>query len=265
VFSCISLRELFMSFLNISIIITRCDFKLESFWCLGVTKVHCDGRTGFWWYQVILVSVAYILVFAFHQLVVSAVSWSFCLWLWLVLPESLCVITPGRSVFSGRNLHMETCDTGSVLGCRQRPEGSSSQLILGSCVLMALWVPLLGEFEEKWWSYLCFKVCRHSWGTSSPGLICVCTLWHRISSGHRQRPKDSYPRLPLSSCVLRVPGGFLWAAVVDLPALKGLSALLGGSIPPSTIWVWSPVAENLPRNFKCVLQCVSWNRNLFKI
>ena len=37
----------------------------------------------------------------------------------------------------------------------------------------------------------------------------------------RQRPEDSCTRQPLSSCVLRVLGRFLWAAVVDLPALIG--------------------------------------------
>ena len=62
----------------------------------------------------------------------------------------------------------ESYDTGPALGCRQKPEGSCPQLILGSCVPMALVVSLLGqEFEEKWWSYLCSKVCRHSWETSS--------------------------------------------------------------------------------------------------
>ena len=30
-----------------------------------------------------------------------------------------------------------------------------------------------------------------------------------------------------------------------LPAFTGLSALTGGSLPPSTIWVWRPVAEDL--------------------
>jgi hypothetical protein len=45
---------------------------------------------------------------------------------------------------------MERCGTGSALGYRQRPERSCHQLILGSCVLMALGGSLLGqEFEEK--------------------------------------------------------------------------------------------------------------------
>jgi hypothetical protein len=51
VFYCISLRELFMSFLKSFIIIMRCDFKSESCFCgmLGspgltvVVKLACDG------------------------------------------------------------------------------------------------------------------------------------------------------------------------------------------------------------------------------
>jgi hypothetical protein len=62
---------------------------------------------------------------------------------------------------------MESCGTGSALGYKQRLE-SFPQLILGSCFLMALGGYLLGqEFEEKWWSYLCWQVSRHSWETSS--------------------------------------------------------------------------------------------------
>ena len=85
------------------------------------------------------------------------------------------------------------------LGYRQKPEGSCPWLILGSCVLMALGGSLLGqEFEEKWWSYLCSQVCWHSWETSSLLAVFVyVVLWHRISSGHRWKPKDFCARQPL--------------------------------------------------------------------
>ena len=103
---------------------------------------------------------------------------------------------------------MESCGTGSALGCRQKPEGSCPWLFLGSCVLMALGRSLLGqEFEQKWWSYLCSQVCQHSWETSS--LLVVFgygVLWHRISSWHRQELEESCPSLLLSSCDLRVLG-----------------------------------------------------------
>jgi hypothetical protein len=62
---------------------------------------------------------------------------------------------------------MDSCGTGSAVGCRQKPEGSCPQLILGSCVLMTLGGSLLGlEFEEKWWCYLCLQVW-HSLETCS--------------------------------------------------------------------------------------------------
>ena len=45
-------------------------------------------------------------------------------------------------------------------------------MFLGSCVLIALDGPLLGqEFEQKLWSYLCSQVCGHSWGTSSLPMV----------------------------------------------------------------------------------------------
>ena len=98
--------------------------------------------------------------------------------------------------------------TGSALGYRQKPEESCPQLILGSCVLMALEGFLLGqEFEEKWWSYLCLQVCRYSWETSSLLAVFVfVALWHRISSGHRWELEDSCKAAPW---FLSVVCGFL--------------------------------------------------------
>jgi hypothetical protein len=104
--------------LKFSIIIMRCDFKSESCFSgvLGVSRAHCGGRTGFWWCQVALVSVSYVPALASCHLVISGVSWSCYLWLWLVPPASLCVRTPGKPVLSGRNLDMEHCGTGSATG-----------------------------------------------------------------------------------------------------------------------------------------------------
>jgi hypothetical protein len=186
-------------------------------------------------------SVGKVLALAFCHLAISDVSWSFCLWFWLVPPASLYVSTPQRPVLSGRNLGMESCGTDSALGCRQRTEGSCPHMILGSGVLMALWVSLLGhEFEEKWWPSLCSQVYRHSWETISLLVVFVCvSLLHKIHSGHRQRLEDSCSRQPLGFCVLRILGSFLWAAVVVLPVLTVLSALLGVSVPPSAIWLSS--------------------------
>ena len=70
----------------------RCDCKsVLFFWYVGTSRAHCGRRTGFWWCQIILVSVAYVLALASCHLVISGVSWSCCLWLWLVPPASLCV------------------------------------------------------------------------------------------------------------------------------------------------------------------------------
>ena len=83
-------------------------------------------------------------------------------------------------------------------------------MILGSCVLMALSRSLLGqEFEEKWWSYLCMQVCRHSWETSSFLVVFVNVaqdqVWVQVET---RRLLSQGP--PLGSCVLRVLGRFCW-------------------------------------------------------
>jgi hypothetical protein len=49
------------------------------------------------------------------------------------------------SFLSRRNLGIERRGKGSALGCRQKPEGFCPQLILGSCVLMAVGESLLGQ------------------------------------------------------------------------------------------------------------------------
>ena len=145
---------------------------------LGLTVVRELGSDD------ALVSVAYVFALASPHLVISGVSWSCRLWVWLVPPVSLNVGTPGRPVLSRRNLGMESCVTGSALGCRWKPEGSCSQLFLGSYVLMTLGWSLLGqEFGQKWWYFLCSQVCQHSWETSSlPAVFGYGALWHRISS-----------------------------------------------------------------------------------
>jgi hypothetical protein len=100
----------------------RCDFKsVLLFWCVGVSRAHCVGRIGFWWCQVTLVSIVYVLALASCHLVISGVSWSCCLWLWLVSPASLCVSTPERPVLSRRNLGMDSCGTWSAPGYRWKP------------------------------------------------------------------------------------------------------------------------------------------------
>ena len=175
------------------------------------------------------------------MIAIHHVNWSCCLWLWLVPSASLCVSTPRIPVLFGRNLGMESCGRGSALRYRERPEGSCPLLILDSCEV--LWGSLLGqEFEGKWWSYLCSHVF-----SSLLVVFVYVALWHRISSVHRWILEGSGPSLPLSSFAVRVLNGFLWAAVVVLPAFTCLSALLGGLLPHSSLCIKSPVAGDLPQ------------------
>ena len=110
-------------------------------------------------------------------------------------------VTPGRLVLSGKNLGNKGYGTGSALGCRWKPEGSRPRLCLGSCVLIALAGSLLGQdFEQKLWSYLCSHGWQLSWETCSfLAVFGYGALWHRISSGDKQKPEGSCPRPLLSS------------------------------------------------------------------
>jgi hypothetical protein len=57
------------------------------FLCVGVSRIGWGGSAAFWWWCLVLVSFSKILMFAFHHLVISGVSfYSCCLWLELVPP-----------------------------------------------------------------------------------------------------------------------------------------------------------------------------------
>jgi hypothetical protein len=84
-------------------------------------------------------------------------------------------------------------------------------------------------------------VCVYSWQVSSLQMVFgYGALWHRLSSGHRQKPEGSRPRLILSYFVLRSTG----AEVVVLPVFTGVLALLGDQLSSNSIWVWSAVAQD---------------------
>ena len=198
------------------------------FWCFGVARAHCGGRTGFLWCKITLVTFAYVLALASCHLVIFGVSCSSCLWLCVVPHASLCISTPGRLVLFISNLVMESCGTVSVLGCRWKLEGPCPWLFLGSSVLMALGRSFfIQEFEQRWLSPLCSQLCQYSWDTSSLQVgsgygelfsqvwqhsweICSLPegsghgeLWHSVWSRHRWKPEGICPRIPCSSCVLR--------------------------------------------------------------
>lgn len=62
-------------------------------------------------------------------------------------------------------------------------------------------------------------------------------------SGCKLRKKASCLRLPLSYFDLSALYGSLWAEVVVLHVLKGLSALLGDPLSHCSIWVWRTEAQ----------------------
>ena len=72
-----------------------------AFRCVWVFGACCDGKTGFWQWHVAFVSVAYVLTLASHHLVISGVSWPFCLWLEFVFPWSCRSVSLGVSTFLG--------------------------------------------------------------------------------------------------------------------------------------------------------------------
>jgi hypothetical protein len=122
------------------------------------------------------------------------------------------VSTPGRPVLSGRNLDMEHCGTKSSLVCRQKMEGSCPQLLLVSCVLMALGRSLLGQkFKQKGWSncvYICFM---HFWETSSLQTAFVCgVLWYMTSSGYYDTGSVSHLLLQTSNNLCKVGFPFIF-------------------------------------------------------
>ena len=123
---------------------------------------------------------------------------------------------------------MESCGTQSTLECREKPEGSCFQLILGSCVLMALWGSLWARNLKRSGGLTCAQeVCRHIWEKSSLLEVHVyVALWHRW------RLEDSCPRQHLSSCVLRVLG---WVPLSSSggPACTHRPVCTPGSLTPS--------------------------------
>ena len=86
-FSCISLRDLFMSFLKSSISVISSDFRSMS--CFSGVMVYlglAGGRIGFWWCHVTLVSVASVLALASCHLIISSVPCPCYIWLEPLFP-----------------------------------------------------------------------------------------------------------------------------------------------------------------------------------
>jgi hypothetical protein len=127
------------------------------------------------------------------------VSWSCCLWVWLVPSASLWVTTLGRPVLSERNSVMESCGAVSALGCRQKLEGSCPQLFLGSCVLW-LWT---GHYWARNLSRSCGLTCVHRC-VSTPGRLESCSTGSAPCA-------DEYWKDPVSGCSSVPVSWVLWS------------------------------------------------------
>ena len=61
------------------------------FWCDGVSRTYYLGETGFWWCQLTLVSITYVLVLVSSHLVISSATCPYCLGLEPFPPVTLAV------------------------------------------------------------------------------------------------------------------------------------------------------------------------------
>ena len=114
---------------------------------VGVSRIRCGGSTGFWWCQVVLVSVSKILMFAFHHLVISGVRCSSCLWLELVPSVILLasLSTPWRQALLWQGRCTEVWCSVLPPGWGLRPEGTLSRKLCCFCGLHALLRVLISE------------------------------------------------------------------------------------------------------------------------
>ena len=178
----------------------------------------------------------------FHHLVMCGVSPSCCLLLWLVPPAILCVNTPIRPVISRRNLDMESCGTGSAPGCRQKPEGFSSQLS------WQLWAfPSMARNLSWSGGFTCVDSCVST--PERPALSQWYLDMETCGSGSASGQEQMETRrilsqaAPLFLCPESsrwVPwsrsGGFIYAH-------RGVSTL-EDQLSPSSIWVWRAVSQD---------------------
>jgi hypothetical protein len=108
----LSLAPSFMSFLMSSIIIMRSYFRFK--YCFSNVIVYpCyGGRIVFWWCQVTLVSVAYVLMLASCHLVISTATCPQYIWLEPVLPVILVM-----SELLRVQLFLWSCDSWILWSC----------------------------------------------------------------------------------------------------------------------------------------------------
>jgi hypothetical protein len=101
--------------------------RILLFWCDGLSSTCFGVRIRFWWCQVTLVSVVYVLVIASCCLVISSATYPSCLWLEPVSPMILVV-----SILFRVQLSLGSC--GSWILWSWDPSALPLTLPLGSLV-----------------------------------------------------------------------------------------------------------------------------------
>ena len=155
----------------------------------------CGGRTGYWWRQLALVSVVYVLALASCHLIISGISWSHCFWVELVPPVSLwachlrCVSSTGTPALPGWDLGMDSCGTGLVLEHRWNWKDPVPSCSVFPVLCGLLVVPSLVSYYKKSVGLSCeLRSDSTPWETNSlQEGFGYGELWHSLSSGHRWR------------------------------------------------------------------------------
>jgi hypothetical protein len=131
VFSCISLREVFMSFIKSSIIIMRCDFKYES--CFSVVMDYLIlAVVGVLVMTSSLGFCCFCFFLASQHLFISSATCPFSLWWQLVLLVILVV---------SKLLRIQLCLWSCVSGIQGSWEPIVSELL---CIKLSLFVAEVG-------------------------------------------------------------------------------------------------------------------------
>ena len=147
----------------------RYDFEI---WILlltfvGVSRTFCGGSTGFWWYQVVLLSVGKILAFTFCYLVISVLDvllvsgWSLFL-LSVCKPVSTL---PGGKISPGKSSAQRAAEQPHLQGADVVHRTLSQRL----CCFYSLWPPEHTHPKESlekinWcWTFLLSHLVFLSW------------------------------------------------------------------------------------------------------
>jgi hypothetical protein len=182
VFSCITLRELFM-FLMSSIIIMRSDFQSEYYFYGELAiQVLLWWENWVWWCQVPLVSAAYVFMLACHHLIISSATCPGYVWREPILPVILVV-----SELLWIKLSLGSRDSGILWswdsGCVQ---ATRSQAAFGT---LGFWCD---QAPGTLWS----SDPGHVSAPESGGVLCLWVLWGWLQSLCPRSAQSATPNRP---------------------------------------------------------------------